>query len=211
MKWKPVIASLALCALAMPQAHALQYSFDGPRDYAFGTPTSQEVVIAHREAVNADRSKSVALAPPGFGSATSHLMGSGEYLTPNLVPGALSGGLVNTLGNENGYIAMGTSTPFTGSDPTVDASSGTVNYPTIDTGSSGASSTPLSTGYTGVTSSTYYSGGHLGTLRIPSLEVNVKVFQGTDNSTLAKGAGHFPDTSIWDGNVCVAGVRPDRA
>ncbi len=52
MKWKPVIASLALCALAMPQAHALQYSFDGPRDYASGTPTSQEVMIAHQEAVN---------------------------------------------------------------------------------------------------------------------------------------------------------------
>ena len=39
------------------------------------------------------------------------------------------------------------------------------------------------------------------------------MYQGTGSSVLAKGAGHFPDTSIWDGNVCIAGhnrgVRDD--
>ncbi len=29
--------------------------------------------------------------------------------------------------------------------------------------------------------------------------------KGTRNSILAKGAGHFEDTSIWDGNCCFAG------
>ena len=38
-----------------------------------------------------DRSKNVALVAPGFGTPTNYLPGSGEYLTPNLVPGALSG------------------------------------------------------------------------------------------------------------------------
>lgn len=33
----------------------------------------------------------------------------------------------------------------------------------------------------------------------------MKVVQGTDSTALAKGAGHFKDTSIWEGNVCVAG------
>ena len=41
----------------------------------------------------------------------------------------------------------------------------------------------------------------------------MKVYQGTDSSTLMTGAGHFPDTSIWDGNCCIAGhnrgVRDD--
>lgn len=50
-----------------------------------------------------------------------------------------------------------------------------------------------------------YSGGYLGTLKIPALGVNVKIFEGTDSATLAKGAGHFKGTSIWAGNVCVAG------
>ena len=31
------------------------------------------------------------------------------------------------------------------------------------------------------------------------------MYEGTDSATLAKGAGHFTDTSIWDGNVSVAG------
>ena len=35
--------------------------------------------------------------PPGFGTPTSYLPNSGEYLTPNLVPGALSGGLGNQV------------------------------------------------------------------------------------------------------------------
>ena len=33
----------------------------------------------------------------------------------------------------------------------------------------------------------------------------MKIYQGTGSSTLAKGAGHFTDTSIWDGTVALAG------
>ena len=51
----------------------------------------------------------------------------------------------------------------------------------------------------------YYSGGYLATLKIPAINVNVKVYEGTDSSTLAKGAGHFKNTSIWNGNVSIAG------
>ncbi|MCI8477751.1 MAG: class D sortase [Oscillospiraceae bacterium] len=60
-------------------------------------------------------------------------------------------------------------------------------------------------GYTEVTNDLYYSNGSLGTLKIPTIGLTVKVYQGTDSAALAKGAGHFKDTSIWDGNVCVAG------
>ena len=35
--------------------------------------------------------------------------------------------------------------------------------------------------------------------------LSVKIYQGTGSSTLAKGAGHFTDTSIWDGTVALAG------
>ena len=68
-------------------------------------------------------------------------------------------------------------------------------------------------GWTDVTGDLYYSGGYLGTLKIPAIDLSTKVYQGTDSSTLSKGAGHFPDTSIWAGNVCIAGhnrgVRDD--
>lgn len=122
----------------------------------------------------------------GFGTPTSYLPGSGDPLTPNLIPGALDGG---------GLVSQ----------------TGSVNYPVIDTGN--GSSSGQNVGYTAVTSDLYYSGGHLGTLKIPAIGLSTKVYEGTDSSTLAKGAGHFPGTSIWDGNCCIAGhnrgVRDD--
>ena len=42
-------------------------------------------------------------------------------------------------------------------------------------------------------------------LRIPDIGLTVKVYEGTDSDTLKKGAGHFESTSIWDGNVAIAG------
>ena len=59
-------------------------------------------------------------------------------------------------------------------------------------------------GYTAVTSDLYYSGGHLGTLKIPVIGLSVKVYQGTDSAALKKGTGHFTETSIWEGNVAIA-------
>lgn len=65
--------------------------------------------------------------------------------------------------------------------------------------------TSSTTGYTPVIDSLYYTGGHLATLSIPSIDLSVKVYEGTGDSSLAKGVGHFEHTSIWDGNVCLAG------
>ena len=189
-----LISSLLVTALCVTQASALEYGFDGADDYLFADPTSQDVIY-QTEDQNVNRSKTAALIAPGFGTPTSYLRGSGEYLTPNLAPGAMSGGLVNAVGN-NSY---------------TDASPG--GYPAPDTSISAGTYPPAGNenfttstiGYTDVTSDLYYSGGHLGTLKIPSIGVNVKIYQGTDSATLAKGAGHFTDTSIWAGNVCVAG------
>ena len=75
-------------------------------------------------------------------------------------------------------------------------SGGTAAYP-------GASA--YTAGYTGVTGDLYYSDGNLGVLTIPSIGVAVKIYEGTDSAALAKGAGHFEGTSIWNGNVAVAG------
>ena len=89
-----------ICALCAVQASALEYSYDGAEDFLFARPTSDDTIY-EAENPNVDRSKNVALVAPGFGTPTSYLPGSGEYLTPNLVPGALSGGLVNQVGGAN--------------------------------------------------------------------------------------------------------------
>ena len=185
--------TLLMCltaALTVPASAAgpLEYSIDAPGDPDYGTPTSFEPVITADGGArkNEDVSKNAALIPPGFGTPTSYLPGSGDPLTPNLIPGALDGG---------GLVSQ----------------TGSVNYPVIDTENGGSSGQDV--GYTAVTSDLYYSGGHLGTLKIPAIGLSTKVYEGTDSSTLAKGAGHFPGTSIWDGNCCIAGhnrgVRDD--
>ena len=207
MRLKPLcLAALMLAAVCVTPASALEYTMDAPDDYLFARTTSSsqtaylslhpmdeaqsfryssssdcnryaELQSDATQDPNVDRSKNTALIPPAFGSPTSYLPGSGTALTPNLVPGALDGGgLVSQVGS--------------------------VTYPAVDTGSGWTGTT--ATGWTDVTSDLYYSGGHLGTLKIPAIGLSVKVYEGTGSKTLAKGAGHFEDTSLWDGNCCIA-------
>lgn len=189
-------------ALLVAPAHALEYSIDGPDDYLFSRPTSNDTLYEW-ENPNVDQSKNTALIPPGFGTPTSYLPNSGEYLTPNLIPGALSGGLVNQTGSA-GNSNVGALDVLDGT--AADNSS----YPTVSSGSSTGRQT---TAFTEVTSAMYYSNGSLGTLKIPSIGLTVGVYEGTDSAALLKGAGHFEGTSIWLGNICVAahnrGVRND--
>ena len=207
MKLKKLAAMLTLCGLLAGHCAALEYTMDAPEDYLFGRATSVEIVYGDEAAVNVDRSKSVALIPPGFGTPTSYLPGSGAYLTPNLVPGALSGGLVNAVGEAAvvaGYVSADADYPAlypVGAD--------TVSYPNDNVSWEYETPDYSGSGYDGisftdVSESLYYNGGHLGTLKIPSIGVSVKIYEGTDSGQLAKGAGHFTDTSIWDGNVSLA-------
>ena len=224
MRWKRTIAALALCAVCAGQASALEYTIDAPADYLFGRASSVETVYRETEPVNTDRSKNVSLIPPAFGSPTSYLPGSGEYLTPNLVPGALSGGLVSSLtgasytgaGSVNtsypsvDSVSYGTGASYTGGVSYGTGDGGAVQYPGVDTFTWSYEPYSDNTGFYGVsftevTDDLYYSGGHLGTLKIPSIGVNVKVYEGTGTAPMQKGAGHFTDTSIWDGNVSLAG------
>ena len=182
------LITLALFALCASPGYALDYSFDAPEDYLYRQPTSDDTIYEW-ENPNQDRSKNTALIPPGFGTPTSYLPGSGEYLTPNLVPGALSGGLVNQTGSSSFSGPAGI--------PEASVSAMQVQY------SSPADS--RSTGFTEVTSSLYDASGSLGTLEIPAVGLSVSIYEGTDSGALKKGAGHFTGTSIWDGNVCLAG------
>ena len=200
------------CTMLTGHASALEYAIDAPRDYLFGRPTSMEEIHKEVEPLNQNRSKNVALIPPGFGSPTSYLPGSGDYLTPNLVPGALSGGLITQIGDVN-YPAASVGIAYAQTGQTEQApqvpqaqSSDPVPAPPAEMITYQPSYAPIAqTGFTEVTSDLYYSGGYLGTLSIPRINVNVKVYEGTSNTQLAKGAGHFTDTSIWDGNCCIAG------
>ena len=47
--------------------------------------------------------------------------------------------------------------------------------------------------------------GSLGTLKIPKLDISMKVWQGETDSSMSKGLGHYVSTSAWDGNIGVCG------
>ena len=182
-KLPALLAMFCLATSLTVPASALEYTIDAPDGPNFGKSSSIEVVQTPDggAAKNEDVSKNAALIPPTFGSNTSNLLWSGEYLTPNLAPGgmAVTGAVVN--GNAAAIIAPGTTVPL---------------YSGV--------STTTAHGYTEVTDELYYSAGHLGILKIPAIDLSVKIYQGTDSASLKKGAGHFKETSIWEGNVALA-------
>lgn len=173
-----LLTACLMAAITAAPAYAMECTFDAPEQALFAKPTSDETIyVGTKNTDNLDRSKNAALIPPAFGSPTSYLPGSGELLTPNLASGQAYTGQTSQNGSQSITIPPASQT-------------GTTNQAV--------------TGYTAVTSDLYYAGGYLGTLSIPEIKLSVKVYQGTDTATLAKGAGHFASTSIWDGNIAIA-------
>ncbi len=50
-----------------------------------------------------------------------------------------------------------------------------------------------------------YKDGHIGAIQIPSLGINMKLWEGETSSSMSKGLGHYSTTSAWDGNVGACG------
>ena len=62
-------------------------------------------------------------------------------------------------------------------------------------------STPAYTSVEGMA----YKDGSIGTVSIPRLGLNVKVWEGETSTSMAKGLGHYSSTSGWAGNVGMCG------
>lgn len=197
------VAGVLVCSSG---AFAADYTVAAPSAGIFGTPTAVANVVAaeHVNRTELDKSKNSSLIPPLFGSPTSNLRGSGEPLTPNLATNYMDAqtkiptvGILNAAG-----VTVSTNTPQQTAPNVITAQGNGVYIPgTIKNDSQYYYEEEA---FTKVTNSMYYSGGHLGTLKIPDLNVSVKIYEGTTNAALAKGVGHFKDTSIWNGNVCLA-------
>ena len=50
-----------------------------------------------------------------------------------------------------------------------------------------------------------YKDGSIGTIKIPSLNISMKVWEGETAESMKKGLGHYSSTSAWNGNVAVCG------
>lgn len=212
MKIKFICIAGLSCMITITSAYAADYTVSPPSAGIFGMPTSVTNVVTadNINPAEIDKSKNSSLAPPLFGSPTSNLRGSGEALTPNLATNYIDVrtkipmvGILTAPNMAGVTVSTNNSQQQTGTAPNVITAQGNGIYipGTIKNDNQYYYGEEA---FTKVSNSMYYSGGHLGTLKIPSLDVSVKIYEGTANSALSKGAGHFKDTSIWNGNVCLA-------
>ena len=186
-------ACCALAAFSVP-ASAMEYTVDGADVGRFMEPTSQTTIyVGANEEVNIDRSKTAAVIPPTFGSPTSYTLNAGEYLTPNLINQSRQT-VTTTADNSTGITVLPSATLDSVSNPF-----------TVSVRNFAGSTGDTAPAYTEVTGELYYNDGSIGALNIPAIGLTVNVYQGTDSNTLSRGAGHFTDTSIWNGNVAIAG------
>ena len=187
-----VLAAGAALSLTAP-AFALDYSFTSKAPQDYYVSTSYEDVYGSQYS---------------YGGRNDNIpdLGYGRFSTTQtgVMERAVLPGLRQIMASKNvtdGYGIVGSGGPITQlvEDNGTGAGSGPAGMviPDITT----VPSVPAYTGIQGMT----YQDGSLGTLKIPSIGVTVKIYEGTDTAALAKGAGHFEDTGIWNGNVCLAG------
>jgi len=204
---KTICLGLALMMMGTSVFAADFYTVNPPSAGIFGTPTSVTTVVVGNNVNKAavDLSKNSALIPPAFGSHTSNVRNTGEPLTPNLASPYVDSATGTTIvGSITSTTTQPSVTVSTNTNPNIITSNGNGVYipgTMYEDDDYYYFEEPT---FTEVTSSMKYSGGHIGTLKIPELDLSVKIYDGTTNSVLAKGVGHFKDTSIWNGNVCLA-------
>ena len=117
------------------------------------------------------------------------------------LPKSTSTELPTVIGGENIYLrdvsknAVLLPPPF-GSPQMLQANSGTAINAIINATADITQAIPPNITAT-ETGSLLYADGTLGTLKIPKLGLNVKVYEGENN--LEKGVGHFTDTAVFTG------------
>ena len=200
---------LMMTALSIP-ASALTYDFAGAEQALFGSPTSVEpvTVVPPRDTQNINRSKDSAFIPPTFGTPSADTPGTGSLLTPNLsgvAPMQLGSDKYTWNGSsaENSLTAPGNTAIVMPPSVNGTVSSGTSG--STSNGTSGSNSNFSVTSKKNVTAADLLcDDGSIGTLKIPAIDVSVKVYDGTTDANMKKGATHFTETSYWDGNVAFA-------
>lgn len=195
-------ACLMMTALSIP-ASALTYDFAGAEQALFGSPTSVEpvTVVPSRDTQNINRSKDSAFVPPTFGTPSADTPGTGSLLTPNL-----SGVAPMQLGSDK-YTWNGSSAE---NSLTAPGGSGAIVMPPSVSGAVASTGTDDNSNFS-VTSKKNVTAtdltrddGSIGLLKIPAIDVSVKVYDDATTANMKKGATHFTETSYWDGNVAMA-------
>ena len=180
--------ALGMTALMGVNANALSYNIDGAVIPNTAQPTSISDYAVPAADAAAILGKNAAYAPPAFGSPESYIPNRSEPLIDLRGTDGSAYGAVIGDGSLDGYAES--------SDVRV------VNgFPAVDNGPVVAQP---ATAYTELTAQDYYSDGRIGSIRIAAIGVDFGVYEGADTKTMNKGAAHITNTSVWDGNICLA-------
>ncbi len=206
MKRLPFLATtMALALVTMTQsASAITYSVtkDPFKDYAQADSYTPPIVVGEVNPFTQDVSKNAAYIPPVFGSYTADTLNSGVLLTPNLV-GTPPVYISPSTGSQMG---TGSSSSTGGTDSDSSFYPPTSVTPDVDSGNSSGSGSSTNTIPQYTTSDGMIdSDNKIGHLYVENAGIDFPVYEGTEESSILYGAGHFDWMSAWDGNVGLAG------
>ncbi len=192
---KTLLTAAMLSALVV-SANAADYSFttDAPQDY-YGS-TSYEEIYGSQYNYGGKNVVDYQVPELEYGIQSTTMTGVMER---TILPG-----LQQTVGTGGGYGVAGGGGPIT---VLVEAGTpGTANTASTSTTVSANPTTPTyqQPAYTSVEGMAYKDGS-IGTVKIPSLKIDMKVWEGETSTSMSKGLGHYSSSSAWNGNVCVCG------
>lgn len=187
--------------------YGAQYNYNGRNvvDYQipeleYGQPSTTMTGVMERTIL--PRLQETVASPPG--SAYSSLPADAESsLTPPLLISPLKDSFAGSPYGAVGYGIGGSFEPTTvlTENSGVGSAAESVLPIISDTPQLTMPATPAFTSVSGMVR----SDGSIGTLSIPKLGINVKVWEGETATSMAKGLGHYSSTSGWDGNIGVCG------
>ena len=201
MKWKGWLSALALSAMMLTglpiAAQAADYGFTTTAPQDFYKSGSYEDVYGSQYNYGGKNVVDYQIPELEYGLFSTTQVGVMER---TILPG-LQAAVAASDGTAGGYGVSGggpitvlteAGTGSGGADAYLPATS--ISQPTVS----------QATAYTSV-EGMKRSDGSIGTVKIPSLGINMKVWEGETNTSMAKGLGHYSSTSAWDGNVGVCG------
>lgn len=175
------LTGLALMLMTMAalsvSAFAIEYSIETEENTEYYPSTSYEVIYG---------------AAYNYGG--SNLV---DYQIPELPYGVSSTTQIGIM--EKGYLPGLQQNVGTSISSEYGISGGLYDFPA--TAAPPVLSVPAYTGIDGMER----KDGSIGTLKIPSLNINMKVWEGETRASMAKGLGHYSSTSGWDGNIGICG------
>ena len=191
------LLTAAMLSTLMVSANAADYSFttDAPQDYY--KSTSYEDTYGSQYNYGGKNVVDYQVPELEYGVQSTTMTGVMER---TILPGLQQ--TVATGGGGYGVAGGGPITVLTEATGTGGSGSASTVTPTVPT----LPTTPnyQQPAYTSVEGMAYKDGS-IGTLKIPSLKINMKVWEGETADSMKKGLGHYSSTSAWNGNVAMCG------